>query len=200
MPDLSIENKYKGKVVCGVDEVGRGCLAGDVYACAVILPENFPKDVLEQLQDSKKISAKKREYLAEEIKKHSVWSLGISTVAEIDEINILQAALLAMKRAIESLDKKAEVCLIDGNKSPDLANREVETVIKGDSLSCSIAAASIVAKVERDAKMTKLAKKFPYYKWESNAGYGTKAHLDGMNAKGVTKWHRKSFAPVKALL
>ena len=200
MSTLDIENKYKGKVVCGVDEVGRGCLAGDVYACAVILPEDFPKDILSQLQDSKQISAKKREYLSSEIKSHAFFSIGIATVAEIDDINILQASLLAMKRAVESLDQNAEVCLVDGNKSPALANREVETVIKGDSKSCSIAAASIVAKVERDAKMTELAKEFPCYAWESNAGYGTKAHLAGMDANGVTKWHRKSFSPVRKIL
>lgn len=200
MPDLSIENKYNGGVICGVDEVGRGCLAGDVYACAVILSESFPKAVMVQLQDSKKLTAKKREYLAKEIKENAIFSIGISTVEEIDDINILQASLLAMKRAIESLPKKAEVCLIDGNKAPDLANRKVETVVKGDSISCSIAAASIVAKVERDAKMTELAKEFPYYMWENNAGYGTKAHLLGMNEFGVTKWHRKTFSPVRSIL
>jgi ribonuclease HII len=197
MPDLSIENKYKGKLICGVDEVGRGCLAGDVYACAVILPTDFPKDILAQLQDSKKISAKKRQFLSDEIKTHALCSIGIATVEEIDDINILQASMLAMKRAVEGLPNNAEVCLIDGNRSPDLTNRIIETVIKGDSKSCSIAAASIVAKVTRDAVMSELAKEFPGYAWENNAGYGTKEHLAGMGKNGVTKWHRKTFAPVK---
>lgn len=199
MPDLSIENKYKGKVVCGVDEVGRGCLAGDVYACAVILPKDFPKDILQQLQDSKKLTAKKREYLAEQIKTHAIYNIGIATVEEIDEINILHAAMLAMQRAVEGLSINAEVCLIDGNRAPKIANRQLETVVKGDSLSCSIAAASIIAKVERDAEMSELAIQFPNYAWENNAGYGTKAHLLGIEQFGITKWHRKSFSPIKQM-
>lgn len=199
MPTLELENKYKGRVVCGVDEVGRGCLAGDVYACAVILPGGFPYDIMQQLQDSKKLTAKKREYLAEQIKKHATYNIGIATVEEIDEINILHAAMLAMQRAVEGLSTNAEVCLIDGNRAPKIANRELETVIKGDSLSCSIAAASIIAKVERDAKMAELAIQFPHYAWENNAGYGTKAHLFGIEQFGVTKWHRKSFAPIKQM-
>ncbi|MCT4575657.1 MAG: ribonuclease HII [Alphaproteobacteria bacterium] len=197
MPDLSIENKYSEQVVCGVDEVGRGCLAGDVYAAAVIIPNSFPDDILKQLKDSKKLSAKKRETLSQEIKKHAIFSIEKSTVEEIDSINILNAALLAMERAIKGLNKKPDVCLIDGNKSPNLPEFTVETVIKGDSLSCSIAAASIIAKVERDRVMTELASKHPYYMWENNAGYGTKAHLKAIKEHGITSKHRKSFSPCK---
>lgn len=197
MPDLSIESKYNEKLVCGVDEVGRGCLAGDVYAAAVIIPDTFPNDILEQLKDSKKLSAKKREFLSEEIKKHAIFSIEKATVKEIDSINILNAALLAMERAIKSLDKKPDVCLIDGNKAPHLPEFTVETVIKGNSISCSIAAASIIAKVERDRVMTELASKHPHYMWESNAGYGTKAHLEAIKEYGITPMHRKSFSPCK---
>lgn len=200
MPDLSLELKYKDKIVCGVDEVGRGCLAGDVYACAIILHKNFPKDILDQLQDSKKIPAKKREYLAGEIKKHANYSIGIATVEEIDDINILHAAMLAMERAVKDLSIRPNVCLIDGNRSPKLDDYTVETIIKGDSKSSSIAAASILAKVFRDKKMAELSEEFTFYSWEKNAGYGTKAHLEGMDQNGITKWHRKSFAPVKKFL
>lgn len=200
MPDLFLELTYEDKIVCGVDEVGRGCLAGDVYACAVIISEDFPKDILDQLQDSKKISAKKREYLAGEIKKHATYSIGIATVEEIDEINILYAAMLAMERAVKSLPIRPDVCLIDGNRSPNLNDYIVETIVKGDSKSSSIAAASILAKVARDKKMAELSEEFPYYAWERNAGYGTKAHLKGMHEHGLTHWHRTTFSPCKAIL
>lgn len=198
MPDLSLENKYLGKIVCGVDEVGRGCLAGDVYACAVILPNNFSE--ISQLKDSKKLTAKKRDYLAKKIKEEAKFSIGIATVEEIYKINILNAAMLAMERAIKGLKECPEICLIDGNKSPNLNNVVIETVIRGDNISCSIAAASILAKVERDKKMTELSQEHPVYLWNKNAGYGTKIHIENIEKHGITKWHRKSFAPIKKYL
>lgn len=199
MPNLDIEKSYPHKIVCGVDEVGRGCLAGDVYACAVILPEDFPEEILNQLNDSKKLSAKKREYLSEEIKKNAIWSIGIASVKEIEKINILHAAMLAMARAIDGLNKFPDIALIDGNRTPKDLLCESQTIVKGDAKSCSIAAASIIAKVDRDKKMAELAKEFPYYAWEKNAGYGTKAHMEGIDKHGITPWHRQGFAPIKQL-
>jgi len=199
MPNLDIEKSYPHKIVCGVDEVGRGCLAGDVYACAVILPKDFPEEILNQLNDSKKISSQKREYLSEEIKKNAIWSIGIATVEEIAEINILHAAMLAMERAIAGLKEYPDVALIDGNRAPNNLKCESQTVVKGDAKSCSIAAASIIAKVDRDKKMAELAKDFPHYAWEKNAGYGTKAHMEGIDNHGITPWHRSGFSPIKQL-
>ena len=185
------------KIVAGVDEVGRGSLIGPVYAAAVILNKNINKKLL---KDSKTISKNKRELLSNYIQKNSIWSVGKASVKEIDKINILQASLLAMKRAIKKLKKKPSHVLIDGNKIPDLKNYNLKAIIKGDQKIPSISAASIIAKVTRDRIMTELSKKYPVYCWSKNAGYGTSIHQDALRNYGVTPHHRKSFAPIRALL
>ena len=159
------------KITAGVDEVGRGSLIGPVYAAAVILNKNINKKLL---KDSKTIAKDKRELLSNYIKKNSIWSVGKASVKEIDKINILQASLLAMKRAIKKLKKKPSHVLIDGNKVPDLKNYNLKAIIKGDQKIASISAASIVAKVARDKFITTLAKKNKGYGWDQNFGYGTK--------------------------
>lgn len=189
--EYEINAKSRGySVVCGVDEAGRGPLAGPVFAAAVILPENC---VIEGLNDSKKISEKKREALFDVIKEKAV-SYSIASVDEkvIDEINILQATYLAMKKAVEGLDVPADYALIDGNRMPPL-DIEGETVIKGDALSPSIAAASILAKVSRDRFMLELDEKYPQYKFSQHKGYGTKLHYEMLAEHGVSDCHRMSF-------
>ncbi|MBR1811652.1 MAG: ribonuclease HII [Clostridia bacterium] len=178
-------------VVAGVDEAGRGPLAGDVYAGAVILPDGF--DVSE-LNDSKKLSAKKREKLYEKLTGDSavIWAVGTATVQEIDEINILNAAFLAMKRAVDGLSVSPDLLLVDGNKAPQTGYPE-RTIIKGDALSYSIAAASIIAKVARDRYMARLAEEYPQYLFEKHKGYGTKLHYDMLLEHGVSPVHRKTF-------
>lgn len=200
MPDFSLEQNYVGPVA-GVDEVGRGPWAGPVVTCAVILDrETFPADLAAQLDDSKKLSDKKREALFEPIKQNAeAFCIAEATVEEIDEHNILAATMLAMKRAVEGLSVTPAAVLVDGNRRPDLA-MPLETVVKGDSRSLSIAAASILAKVTRDRMMAALAQEFPHYAWERNAGYGTKAHQAGLASHGVTIHHRRSFAPIAKLL
>lgn len=199
MPDLSIEQQYSG-IICGIDEVGRGPLAGPVTAAAVILPDHvldIPELAL--LNDSKKLTAKRREMLFEVIKNHCQFGIGQASVEEIDEINILQASLLAMHRAFDNLPTRPDVALIDGNKTPDLPCT-MQAVVKGDSISSSIAAASIIAKVTRDRLMEKLGKEYPHYGWSRNAGYGTKIHMEALETHGVTIHHRRSFAPVTRAL
>lgn len=182
--------------LCGVDEVGRGPLAGPVTAAAVIIPHHVrDMDFIKDITDSKKLSAKKRDVLCDLIKEHCIWSIASATVEEIDEFNILRAALLAMNRAVSTLSTKAEYALIDGHILPQLPC-PAQAIKKGDTLSVSIAAASIIAKVHRDREMEALAKEFPYYGWERNAGYGTKKHMDAMEQHGITPHHRQSFAPV----
>ena len=184
------------KIVAGVDEVGRGSLIGPVYAAAVILDKTINKKLL---KDSKSLKKTERESLSKYIKENSVWSVGKASVKEIDKINILQASLLAMKRAIKKLKKKPTLTLIDGNKLPEIKNYKLKSVIKGDQKIPSISAASIIAKVTRDKMITKLAKKFKGYKWDQNYGYGTKHHLKAIKDLGITSHHRKKFSPINKI-
>ncbi len=180
----------------GVDEVGRGCLAGPVVSAAVILKKSI---CLEILKDSKKITFKKRELISKHIRKNSYFGIGVASVNEILKLNILNASLLAMKRAINQLEIKPDLTLIDGNFAPK-SLKNYKTIINGDNKVKVISAASIVAKVYRDRLMIKLSKKFSNYAWERNFGYGTKAHLEGLKKYGVTLHHRKSFKPVHKIL
>ena len=177
--------------ICGVDEAGRGPLAGPVCAAAVILPDDC---VIDGLNDSKKISEKKREILFNEIiEKAMAYSIAFGTLEEIEKYNILQATYIAMNRAIDSLKTKADFALIDGNRVPDGIKIPCETVVKGDAKSCSIAAASILAKVSRDRLMLDYDKKYPQYLFAQHKGYGTKAHYDAIKQYGVCEIHRLSF-------
>ncbi len=192
---IDFEKNYPAPL-CGVDEVGRGPWAGAVVAAAVILnPLHIPAGI----NDSKKLSAKKREIICAELKKHAQWAIGIASVEEIDQLNILQASLLAMRRAVLALPSPPAFALVDGNRAPDLPC-PCETIIKGDSISISIAAASIIAKVTRDNMLTELAREYPQYGFEKHAGYGTKQHQLALAEHGITPEHRRSFAPIKALL
>lgn len=191
MPDLSIEQTFKG-IIAGVDEAGRGPWAGPVVAAAVILGENIPDGI----NDSKKLSKSKREALYPIIMQNAMVGIGLASSGEIDELNILRASMLAMERAIASLPVKPDFALIDGNKIPNI-DIKCQAVVKGDSKSLSIAAASIIAKVERDRIMDALHDEFPYYNWIKNSGYGTKDHQNGIKSHGITEHHRKSFRPVK---
>ena len=183
-------------ITAGVDEVGRGCLAGPVVSAAVILKETIN---LKLLKDSKKIAFKKRIEIAEHIKLNSTYAIGLATVEEILNLNILQAALLSMKRAIDKLSIKPELILIDGNFAPK-GLKNFKTIINGDEKIKSISAASIIAKVFRDQLMIKLSEKFHNYAWERNFGYGTKAHMEGLKKFGITSHHRKSFKPIHKML
>lgn len=193
MTDFSLEKEYINNgyaFVAGVDEAGRGPLAGDVYAACVILDEN---NLPEGLDDSKKLTQKKREALFDEIKEKAVCcSIGTASVNEIDEINILQATFLAMKRAVQGMKIKPSMLLIDGNQKPETDIPE-RTVVKGDAKSKSIAAASIIAKVARDRYMLELSKKYPEYAFEKHKGYGTKLHYEKIKQFGISEIHRKSF-------
>ena len=191
------EANYSNKLVCGVDEVGRGPLAGPVVAAAVILDPQRP---IAGLADSKALSEKTRESLAEQIKASALaWALGRAEVEEIDQINILQASLLAMRRAVLGLRPQAEYALIDGNRCPDLPCG-AEAIIKGDQSVAAISAASIIAKVSRDAELIELDSQYPGYGFASHKGYGTRVHLQALQQLGVSPIHRRSFAPVKKLL
>ena len=185
------------KIIAGVDEVGRGSLVGPVCAAAVIFKHNIDK---KKLKDSKKLSKKKREILEKYIKKNSYWSIGYGSLKEIEEFNILNASLMAMKRAIKKLSKKPSQVLIDGNKTPKIKNYNLKHVIKGDQKIYEISAASIIAKVARDRLIKKMSKKFSRYAWDKNAGYGTKLHLKAIKKFGVTKHHRKTFNPIHNIL
>ena len=184
------------KILAGVDEVGRGSLIGPVYAAAVILDKSINKKIL---KDSKSLNIQKRELLNDYIKKNSIWSIGKASVKEIEKINILQASLLAMKRAIKKLKKKPSHILIDGNKVPKLKNYNLKAIVKGDEKIPAIAAASIIAKVSRDQFITKLSFKNKGYYWEQNFGYGTKQHLEAIKKLGVTRHHRKTFSPISKI-
>lgn len=193
MVDYSIENEYREKgfnIICGVDEAGRGPLAGPVYAAAVILPSDC---VIEGLNDSKKLTEKKREALFDEIKEKALaYGIASADEKEIDEINILNATFLAMKRAIDSLSVRPDLALIDGNQKPHTDIEEV-TVIKGDAKSMSIAAASVLAKVSRDRFMLETAEKYPQYEFARHKGYGTKLHYEKIAQYGVCDIHRRTF-------
>tara|TARA_B100000902_G_scaffold278640_1_gene264543 strand:- start:362 stop:922 length:561 start_codon:yes stop_codon:yes gene_type:complete len=183
------------RTIAGVDEVGRGSLIGPVYAAAVILNKSINKKIL---KDSKKLTKSKREILSKYIKKNSIWAIGQASVKEIEEINILNASLLAMQRAIKKLKKKPKQVLIDGNKSPKMKNYVFKTIVKGDQKIPSISAASIIAKVARDKMIRKLGLKFKDYHWDQNCGYGTKKHLKAIKDFGITLHHRKTFSPINS--
>jgi ribonuclease HII len=198
MPDFIFEDTLGG-VVAGIDEVGRGPLAGPVLAAAVILDRSrIPPRLLAKLNDSKLLSPKLRVELRELLTDCALIGLGRAEIADIDRINILNATLLAMTRAYEALTQKADWALVDGNRPPKLPC-PVQTIVKGDRKSLSIAAASVVAKVARDEEMTRLAQAYPGYGWERNAGYGTAQHLEALHRLGATPHHRRSFAPVRAI-
>ena len=184
-------------IIAGVDEVGRGSLVGPVFAAAVILKKKINKKVL---KDSKKLTKINRQILEKYIKKNSYWSIGSASLKEIEKLNILNASLLAMKRAIMKLKKKPGQILIDGNKIPKIKNYNLKYVIKGDEKIPEISAASIIAKVSRDRLITKMSKKYIKYSWNKNAGYGTKSHLLAIKKFGITKHHRKTFKPIHNIL
>lgn len=184
----AIESGFKA--VCGVDEAGRGPLAGPVCAAAVILPDNT---IIEGVNDSKKLSEKKREALFDVIKEKALsYSIAFASVDEIEEMNILNATMLAMKRAVEGLDVKADYAMIDGNRLPDL-DIPSEYIVKGDARSMSIASASILAKVSRDRLLYKYAEEYPEYGFDKHKGYGTKQHIAAILKYGSCPYHRKSF-------
>ena len=187
----------KTNKIAGVDEVGRGCLAGPVFAAAVILNNKINT---KGIVDSKKIPFRKRIILSEYIKKNSIYALGIASVKEIDKLNILNASLLSMFRALKKLKVRPKVAYIDGPFAPKNVNIKCRTIIKGDEKFISIAAASIVAKATRDLFMIKLSKKNPKYSWNKNFGYGTSDHMLGLKKYGITKHHRKKFKPIHNIL
>ena len=199
MPDWSYEiaaGLDSARIVCGVDEVGRGPLAGPVIACAVILDRaRLPRKLERRLDDSKKLSALAREEIAAELQHLVIFALAGASPAEIDEVNILRASHLAMRRAVAALAQKPDHALVDGHMKPGL-DCETTCVIKGDALSLSIAAASILAKVERDKIMSQLATVHTVYGWERNAGYPTRQHLEAIRTHGITPQHRRSFRPI----
>ena len=182
---------YEGLIEAGCDEAGRGCLAGSVYAAAVILPTNYKNDLL---NDSKKLSAKKRYVLREIIERDALaWAVGIVTPGEIDKINILNASFLAMHRALDQLKMRPEAIIVDGNRFTPYQDLPFTTIVKGDGKYLSIAAASILAKTYRDDYMLSLAEKYPQYDWQSNMGYPTKKHREAIRQYGITPFHRKSY-------
>ncbi len=204
MPDFTYEKACGNGLVFGLDEAGRGPWCGPVVAACVCWPQQeIPFELATAINDSKKLTTAKREALFPKIMaSNALVGIGQASAAEIDEINILQASFLAMKRALDQVREKGfspNYALIDGNRLPkwDIPCR---AIIKGDALSLSIAAASIVAKVTRDHIMTDLAKEYPAYGWDKNAGYGTKAHIEALQQYGITSHHRRSYAPIKALL
>ncbi|WP_449029332.1 ribonuclease HII [Prevotella jejuni] len=188
---MLLSHYYEGLVEAGCDEAGRGCLAGSVYAAAVILPPDYENELL---NDSKKLSAKKRYTLRAEIERDAVaWAVGVVTPEEIDKINILNASFLAMHRALDQLKVRPEAVIVDGNRFKPYQELPFTTIVKGDGKYLSIAAASILAKTYRDDYMQALAKEYPQYDWQSNMGYPTKKHRKAISEHGVTPYHRKSF-------
>lgn len=182
---------YDNLVEAGCDEAGRGCLAGSVYAAAVILPPDYENDLL---NDSKKLTAKKRYALREVIQRDALaWAVGIVTPDEIDKINILNASFLAMHRALDQLSLRPEAVIVDGNRFKPYQDLPFTTIVKGDGKYLSIAAASVLAKTYRDDYMLSLAKEYPQYDWQSNMGYPTKKHRQAIRDHGITPYHRKSY-------
>lgn len=203
MPDLTFELAAIAAghgPICGIDEAGRGPLLGDVAAAAVVLPDNAPQSLLSLLNDSKKMTKNARARAEAGILAHAAVGIGVASVAEIDRLNILQATLLAMRRAVAALPVQPRLALIDGNVKPGLVGIVERTVIKGDAISSSIAAASIIAKEHRDRMLLQLATIYPQYGLERNAGYGTAEHLAALAQHGPCPAHRLSFAPVKRAL
>ena len=199
MPDLRLEQACEG-LVAGIDEVGRGPWAGPVVAAAVILDvASLPDDLTNTIDDSKKLSAARREDIAARLCHCARIGIGAATISEIGTLNILGATFRAMERAVTALGIVPDMALVDGNRAPTLCC-PVRTVVKGDSTSLSIAAASIVAKVTRDRIMARLAVRYPEFGWERNAGYGTVQHRAALERVGVTPHHRKTYAPIAALL
>jgi ribonuclease HII len=203
VPDFKLEAQHSGNVI-GIDEVGRGPWAGPVIAAAVMLdPLLVPASLLQQINDSKKLTKAKRERISFELKayqnKGCHFAIGQASVEEIDALNIRQATFLAMQRAVENLPFTPDVALVDGNACPKFSFKAI-SVIKGDSVSASIAAASIIAKVFRDLLMADLADHHIHYGWERNSGYGTREHQEALSLHGLTPHHRKSFAPIRQLL
>ena len=188
---MLLSHYYESLVEAGCDEAGRGCLAGSVYAAAVILPPDYENELL---NDSKKLSAKKRYTLRTEIERDAIaWAVGVVTPEEIDKINILNASFLAMHRALDQLKVRPEAVIVDGNRFKPYQELPFTTIVKGDGKYLSIAAASILAKTYRDDYMQVLAKEYPQYDWQSNMGYPTKKHRQAISEHGVTPYHRKSF-------
>jgi len=182
---------YEGLIEAGCDEAGRGCLAGSVYAAAVILPSDYQNELL---NDSKKLTAKRRYALREEIERDAIaWAVGIVTPEEIDKINILNASFLAMHRALDQLQVRPEAVIVDGNRFKPYQDLPSTTIVKGDGKYLSIAAASILAKTYRDDYMLSLAEEYPQYDWQSNMGYPTKKHRQAILEYGITPYHRKSY-------
>ncbi len=182
---------YSDKIEAGCDEAGRGCLAGSVYAAAVILPKDYHNDLL---NDSKQLTAHQRYQLRETIEHDAIaWAVGIATAQEIDQMNILRASITAMHRAIDQLSVRPEALIIDGNRFYPYHDLPYTTIVKGDGKYLSIAAASILAKTYRDDYMRELHQKYPYYGWDHNAGYPTKEHRQGIALHGLTPYHRKTF-------
>lgn len=205
MPDWNEEAKYQG-LIAGIDEAGRGPWVGPVVAAAVTFhTHNINPILLKSLNDSKKLSAKKREELYELLKQEAQngklnYGIGEASAQEIDDMNILQATFLAMRRAVEELPQIPDMAIIDGNRQPKKFPCPSVTLIKGDAISYSVAAASIIAKVYRDRLMIELARQYPGYGFEKNAGYGTKSHIEGLQKFGITPEHRKSYRPIAEML
>ena len=191
-----MKNLKNFKIIAGVDEVGRGCLAGPVVSAAVILKKGV---LIKNLKDSKKLTFEQRIEVSNDIKKNSYFSIGVASVKEIEKLNILQASLLSMKRAILSLSRKPDLILVDGIFAPQVLNK-CKTVVKGDEKIKCISAASILAKVYRDKIMIKMSKKYKNYFWNKNFGYGTKQHMLGLKKYGLTTMHRKNFKPIHKML
>ncbi len=194
-PDFTLENELSG-IVAGVDEVGRGSLAGPVISAAVVFTDR--NTIIKGINDSKKLTAKSRQALYEKITSTAKFGIGIANVKEINSYNILQATKLSMQRALINLRLELDYVLVDGNQPPKI-KWQTKSIVNGDSLSISIAAASIIAKITRDQLMQELHHQYPEYNWYKNKGYGTKEHIETIKIYGITEHHRKSFMPILKL-